>query len=250
MREIGEIQVWYADLRGLAHRLEAFRALLSPDETARAARFATAELRSRCVLRRGLLRHLLGRILGCAPATLAFAYGPMGKPFLPGGPAFNLADCKDDVLIAIAPGGEVELGVDIERLRRVPDAAGIAERFFAPEERAAFAALPGALRDEAFLNGWTRKEAFIKATGQGLSTPLDRFAVELAPGRPARLLSLDGALEAGNAADWSLFDLRPAPGTVAALAGRGGGWRPALRPAGAAGRARRAPRRWAAGPRP
>lgn len=230
MRETGEIQLCYADLRGLAHRLEAFRALLSPDEAARAARFATEELRTRCVLRRGLLRHRLGRVTGRDPASLAFAYGPMGKPSLPGGPAFNLADCKDHVLIAIAPVETVELGVDVERLRSVPDAAGIAERFFAPEERAAFAALPDALRDEAFLNGWTRKEAFIKATGQGLSTPLDRFAVELVPGRPARLLSLDGALEAGRPADWSLFDLRPAPGLVGALAVRGDGWRPVFRP--------------------
>ena len=230
MRETGEIQLCYADLRGLAHRLEAFRALLSPDEAARAARFATEELRTRSALRRGLLRHRLGRVLGRDPASLVFAYGPMGKPFLPGGPAFNLADCKDHVLIAIAPGETVELGVDVERLRSVPDAAGIAERFFAPEERDAFAALPEALRDEAFLNGWTRKEAFIKATGQGLSTPLDRFAVELTPGRPARLLSLDGALEAGRATDWSLFDLRPAPGLVGALAVRGDGWRPVFRP--------------------
>ncbi|MBK3734471.1 4'-phosphopantetheinyl transferase superfamily protein [Azospirillum brasilense] len=226
----GEIQLCYADLRGLAHRLEAFRALLSPDEAARAARFATEELRARCVLRRGLLRHRLGQVLERDPAALSFAYGPMGKPFLPGGPAFNLADCKDHVLIAIAPGATVELGVDVERLRSVPDAEGIAERFFAPEERAAFAALPEALRDEAFLNGWTRKEAFIKATGQGLSTPLDRFAVELVPGRPARLLGLDGALGAGRAADWSLFDLRPAPGLVGALAVRGDGWRPVFRP--------------------
>ncbi|NUB14732.1 4'-phosphopantetheinyl transferase superfamily protein [Azospirillum brasilense] len=234
MRETEEIQLCYADLRGLAHRLEAFRARLSPDEAARAARFATEELRTRCALRRGLLRHLLGRAMGRDPASLVFAYGPMGKPFLPGGPAFNLADCKDHVLIAIAPGAApgatVELGVDIERLRRLPDAAGIAERFFAPEERDAFAALPDALRDEAFLNGWTRKEAFIKATGQGLSTPLDRFAVELVPGRPARLLSLDGALEAGNATDWSLFDLHPAPGLIGALAVRGDGWRPVFRP--------------------
>ncbi|TWA63371.1 4'-phosphopantetheinyl transferase [Azospirillum brasilense] len=226
----GEIQLCYADLRGLTHRLEAFRALLSPDEAARAARFATEELRARCVLRRGLLRHRLGRVTGRDPAALVFSYGPMGKPSLPGGPAFNLADCKDHVLIAIAPGDAVELGVDVERLRSVPDAAGIAERFFAPEERAAFAALPEALRDEAFLNGWTRKEAFIKATGQGLSTPLDRFAVELTPGRPARLLGLDGALEAGRAGDWSLFDLRPAPGLVGALAVRGEGWRPVFRP--------------------
>lgn len=230
MRKTGEIQLWYADLRGLAHRLDAFRALLSPDEAARAARFATEELRTRCALRRGLLRHLLGRVLGRDPASLAFAYGPMGKPFLPGGPAFNLADCKDHVLIAIAPVERVELGVDVERLRSVPDAAGIAERFFAPEERDAFAALSDALRDEAFLNGWTRKEAFIKATGQGLSTPLDRFAVELTPGRPVRLLGLDGALEAGSALDWSLFDLRPAPGLVGALAVRGEGWRPTFHP--------------------
>ncbi|MBK3801003.1 4'-phosphopantetheinyl transferase superfamily protein [Azospirillum brasilense] len=230
MRKKEEIQLCYADLRGLAHRLEAFRALLSPDEAARTARFATEELRTRCALRRGLLRHLLGRVTGRDPASLAFAYGPMGKPSLPGGPAFNLADCKDHVLIAIAPCATVELGVDVERLRRLPDAAGIAERFFAPEERDAFAALPDALRDEAFLNGWTRKEAFIKATGQGLSTPLDRFAVELTPGRPARLLSLDGALEAGDATDWSLFDLRPAPGLVGALAVHGDGWRPVFRP--------------------
>ncbi|QCO03511.1 4'-phosphopantetheinyl transferase family protein [Azospirillum argentinense] len=234
MRETEEIQLCYADLHGLVHRLEAFRALLSPDEAARAARFATEELRTRCALRRGLLRHLLGRATGRDPASLAFAYGPMGKPSLPGGPAFNLADCKDHVLIAIAPHETVELGVDVERLRRLPDAAGIAERFFAPEERDAFAALPDALRDEAFLNGWTRKEAFIKATGQGLSTPLDRFAVELTPGRPARLLSLDGALEAGGATDWSLFDLRPAPGLIGALAVRGDGWHPVFRPLDAA----------------
>ena len=228
----GDVHVWYADLRALAGRLDAFRALLSPDETARAARFRTEQLRERCVLRRGLLRTLLGRATGRAPESLAFDYGPQGKPSLPGGPAFNLADCKDDVLIAIAPARE--LGVDIERLRSVPDADGIAKRFFAPTEYAAFSAVPEPQRDEAFLNGWTRKEAFIKATGAGLSVPLDRFAVELVPGRPARVLSVDPALEAGAAADWSMFDLRPAPGTLGALAVRGTSWRPVLRDAIAA----------------
>ncbi len=228
----GEVHVWYADLHTLAGRLEAFRALLAPDEADRAARFRTEQLRERCVLRRGLLRTLLGHATGRAPESLTFDYGPQGKPSLHGGPAFNLADCKDDVLIAIAPARE--LGVDIERLRTVPDADGIAKRFFAPPEYAAFAATPEPQRDEAFLNGWTRKEAFIKATGAGLSMPLDRFAVELVPGRPARILNVDPALEAGGAADWSLFDLRPAPGTLAALAVRGGGWRPVLRNATAA----------------
>lgn len=230
----GTIQVWYADLGALAGRLEAFRALLSPDEAERAARFRTETLRERCVLRRGLLRHLLGRATGRDPAGLSFAYGPQGKPFLADGPAFNLADCKDDVLVAIAPAGAapaLPLGVDIERLRTVPDADGIAERFYAPAERAAFRAVPEPLRPQAFLNGWTRKEAVIKATGAGLSMPLDRFAVELTPGRAARLLWMDPALGVGAAEDWSLFDLEPAPGWVAALALRGAGWRPVLRPA-------------------
>lgn len=230
----GGIEVWYADLRTLASRLEEFRALLSPDEAARAARFRTEPLRDRCVLRRGLLRRLLGRATGRPPESLAFAYGPQGKPSLPGGPAFNLADCKDEVLVAIAPATAppaLDLGVDIERLRTVPDADGIARRFFAPAEHAAFLAVPETLKDRAFLNGWTRKEAFIKATGAGLSMPLDRFAVELTPDRAPRLLSVDESLGAGLAEDWSLFDVAPAPDTIAALAVRGTGWRLDLRPA-------------------
>jgi len=222
MLKDGEIRVCYADLRALGGRLEELRALLSPEEAERAQRYKTEELRDRCVLRRGLLRVLLGRCTGRAPGTLVFEYGPQGKPSLEGGPAFNLADCKDDVLIAVAPA--VELGVDIERMRTLPDADGIAERFFAPAERAAFFALPQEQRAEAFMNGWTRKEAFIKATGAGLSMPLDKFAVELTPGAPARLLSVDESLGAGRAEDWSFFDLRPAPGLVAALAVRGQGW--------------------------
>ncbi|MBP2296351.1 4'-phosphopantetheinyl transferase family protein [Azospirillum rugosum] len=229
----GAIEVWYADLGALSGRLEAFRALLSPDEAERAARFRTEPLRERCVLRRGLLRHLLGRATGRNPASLSFAYGPQGKPFLADGPAFNLADCKDDVLVAIAPPGAtptLPLGVDVERLRTVPDADGIAERFFAPAEHAAFRAVPEPLRPRAFLNGWTRKEAVIKATGAGLSMPLDRFAVELTPGRPSRLLWIDPSLGEGEAEDWALFDLQPATDRVAALAVRAGGWRPLLRP--------------------
>lgn len=222
MLKDGEIRVCHADLRTLAGRLEAWRPLLSPDEVERAARYKTAELRDRCVLRRGLLRVMLGRCTGRAPADLRFDYGPQGKPLLAGGPAFNLADSKDEVLLAVAPA--VDLGVDIERMRTLPDADGIAERFFAPAERAAFAAVPEPLRAEAFLNAWTRKEAFIKATGAGLSMPLDKFAVELTPGRPPCLLSIDDSLGAGRAEDWSLFDLRPTPETIAAVAVRGIGW--------------------------
>lgn len=222
-----EIEVWVADLRALAEWLPALHPLLSPDEAERAARFRPEPLRDRFVLRRGLLRVLLGRAAGRLPEALVFEHGPHGKPALPGGPAFNLSDCKDDLAIAMGPAGApgLELGIDVERQRAVPDAAGIAGRFFAAEERAALAALPPDRQAEGFLNGWTRKEAFIKATGAGLSMPLDRFAVDLAPERPARVLRMDPALAAGHAEDWSLFDLRPAPGLIAALAVRGTGWR-------------------------
>lgn len=219
------IQVWFADLTRLETRLEEMRRLLTEEEEARADRFATGRLRARFILRRGLLRLLLGRYTGRSPAGLAFTYGEHGKPALPGGPAFNLADSEDSVAIAIAAGGE--LGMDIERLRVIPDAEPMAERFFAPAEAAALKALPPDRRNEAFLLGWTRKEAVIKAVGTGLSLPLDRFAVELVPDRPARLLSVEETLRpvAGIPEDWTMEDLRGLPGTVAAVAMKSPGWR-------------------------
>lgn len=220
------IRVWFADLRHLRGRLAATRALLSPDEAERADRFALPRLTDRFVLRRGLLRALLGRCTGRAPESLRFDYGRHGKPALPGGPDFNLADSEDMLAIAVAAGGE-GIGVDIEVLRPVESADGIAERFFHPAEHAALRALPAGERDEGFLLAWTRKEAFIKAAGVGLSMPLDRFAVSVTPGAPVAVLAVEEELraDAGRAEDWSLFDRRILPGTVAALAARGGGWR-------------------------
>ncbi|MCG5240730.1 4'-phosphopantetheinyl transferase family protein [Azospirillum doebereinerae] len=218
------IRVWFADLRSLGGRLDALRALLSDDERDRAGRFAMEKLTNRFILRRGLLRALLGRCAGRAPEDLRFDYGSHGKPSLAGGPSFNLADSEDFVAIGVTPSGGI--GVDIERLRMIESANDIAERFFHAGEHATLAALPPDRRDEGFLLAWTRKEAFIKAAGVGLSMPLDQFAVTVTPGGPVAVLSIDAALraEVGAPEEWTLFDRRILPGTVAAVAARGSGW--------------------------
>ncbi len=220
----GTIRVWFADLRALGGRLERLRALLTPDEIDRAERFTMERLTNRFILRRGLLRVLLGRCAGQAPERLRFDYGSHGKPALAGGPSFNLADSEDSVAIAVAAEGRI--GVDIERLRDIDSADGIADRFFHANECAALRALPPERRDEGFLLAWTRKEAFIKAAGLGLSMPLDQFAVAVTPGAPVAVLSIGPELRdaAGTAGDWSLFDHRVLPDTVAAVAAHGAGW--------------------------
>jgi 4'-phosphopantetheinyl transferase len=244
----GEIHLWAVPLDPPPEREAALRLLLAADELARADRFRFDRHRRRFAVGRGRLRELLGGYLGVAPAVLAFGYGEKGKPVLAGPPAavggglaFNLSNSHELALVAVAAGGEprggagadpgggaapgarpaIELGVDVEHLRPMPDALAIAERYFSPAERRVLAAVPAAQRDEAFFNCWTRKEAYLKAIGDGLSVPLDRFDVTLAPGQPARFLALDG--DPGRAARWSLFHLRPAPGYVGALAVPGAG---------------------------
>ncbi|CAO3439445.1 4'-phosphopantetheinyl transferase family protein [Azospirillum endophyticum] len=220
----GVIRVWFADLAGLSAHRGAMRALLSDDELERADRFLMERLTDRFILRRGLLRLLLGRCTGRDPAGLAFDYGTHGKPTLSGGPSFNLSDSEDSLAIAVAAEGRI--GVDIERLRPIESADGIADRFFHAAECAALWALGPERRDEGFLLAWTRKEAFIKAAGVGLSMPLDQFAVEVTPGAPPALLEIGESLrgEVGVPADWSLFDRRVLPGTIAAVAAHGTGW--------------------------
>jgi 4'-phosphopantetheinyl transferase len=199
---------------------------LAADEIARAERFYFQKDREHFIVARGLLRLILSCYLYVAPDQLRFCYGSHGKPALAitSGQdrlCFNLAHAHGLALYAVARGREV--GIDLERLRLIPDAEQIAARFFSPRENAVFRALPSSKRQEAFFNCWTRKEAYIKAVGDGLARPLDRFEVSLRPGEPARLLSVEG--DAQEASRWVLQDLTPAPGYVAAIAVEGHGWR-------------------------
>ncbi|MEP6707251.1 MAG: 4'-phosphopantetheinyl transferase superfamily protein [Pyrinomonadaceae bacterium] len=175
---------------------------------------------------RGILRRLLGRYLEMEPDRLRFSYGPHGRPALVEpdvgrGLCFNLSHSNGLALYAFTR--HREIGIDIERVRPEMVNEQIAERFFAPEEVTSLRALRSDIQLEAFFHCWTRKEAFIKAGGEGLSLPLDRFVVSLRPGEPAAILSIEG--DAETAALWSLREIRPGTGYVAALAVKGHGWR-------------------------
>jgi 4'-phosphopantetheinyl transferase len=221
-----EIHVWHVSLDRPPSDVRRLARTLSPDEEERARRYRGERLRERFIVGRGILRMLLSRYVGRPPGRLRFAYGARGKPAL--APAegsdlrFNVSHSDGLALYAFARGREV--GVDVERLRELPRAERIAERFFSTEETAALKAEPAERRVEAFFTCWTRKEAYIKARGDGLAHPLDQFAVSLVPGEPARLwVAGDG--DAREIARWSLDALPLAPGYVAALAARGRGWR-------------------------
>jgi len=157
--------------------------LLDAEECERAARFRFEADRRRFIVRRGRLRERLGERTGQAPERLAFGIGPFGKPELPGGPRFSLSHSGERMMLAIS---DVEVGCDIERHRPLDDWRAIADRLFAPGERAQLAALDEAEGRAAFFRCWARKEAFVKALGQGLSYPLDAFEVTVGP--EARLL--------------------------------------------------------------
>jgi 4'-phosphopantetheinyl transferase len=200
--------------------------VLSTEERARAGRFHFQQDRDAFTAARGTLRRLLGSYLDRQPEDLRFVLGPHGKPaLLPGTPEaalrFNVSHSGELALIACAWNREV--GVDVEKHR--PGFAGeaIARRFFSAVEVTSLMALPEAQREAAFFACWSRKEAYIKARGRGLSLSLASFDVSLAPGEPAALLaSRDDPREEGR---WSLRALDVVDGYSAAVVVEGKGWR-------------------------
>jgi len=219
-----EVHVWRIDLMTSPRAGSTLYDTLSEDEVARAARFIYDRHRDAFIAARSSLRMILGRYLARSPASLAFTYGPYGKPYLAqegegSGLQFNLSHAGAMALVAVVQGRDV--GVDIERIEAGRAHEEIAERFFAAEEVEAFRSVPQAARVEAFFNGWTRKEAFMKASGQGLTLGLDRFCVTLRPGEPAAVLST--AWDPDEAGRWSMTALYPAPNYAAALAVEGKG---------------------------
>jgi 4'-phosphopantetheinyl transferase len=165
---------------------------------------------------------VLGAYLNRPPAELRFAYGSMGQPRLLDSGAdldlrFNLSHSGDLLLLGVARGRAV--GVDLEPVRSLSHRPAIERRVFSAGERRMLSQLPAEQRTEAFFNGWTRKEAFAKATGEGMWAAMGRIEVALAPGEDASLLTLDRSTEA--AAGWTLFHLEPAAGFVGAAAVEG-----------------------------
>ena len=219
----GDVQVVIASLDDRNARAGAER-VLSADDLARAARFRFARDRDRFVAGRALLRRSLGRYLGRPADELELDYGLRGKPRVGGADAeaglcFNVSHSGGTALFAYA--WERELGVDVERYPAPFDGDDVARHFFAPAEVARLDRLGAAERSAGFLRCWTRKEAYIKARGDGLYLPLDGFEVSLEPAAPAALLVTRGDIDDGKR--WSLVDLTAhVTGHVAALAIAGG----------------------------
>lgn len=211
------VTVWAVPLDPAAPPEAAAVAELSDDERARAARLVHDAVRNRWLHGHVATRRILARALGVAPARIAFGAGEAGKPFVatPAGTGieFSYSDSGELALVAVAHG--VPVGVDVERMRDQPTLLQVAERMFAREEVAALTALPDASRLDAFYRIWTRKEAYLKAIGAGLTYGLGRFAVTH-DAVDARLLHLDG--EGSAAAGWSLRSLEVPGGHAAALA--------------------------------
>lgn len=217
-----QVHVWRDSLSRAPAEVARLRNLLAPDERHRADRFRFERDRSNYIVGRATLRQLLARYLDAAPGDLEIGYGEFDKPYLAGGPSFNLSHSGTVVLYAFAAAGELGIDVELEH----PDFAHerIAERFFSPAEVSVLHSLPEEVQARAFLTCWTRKEAFIKARGDGLTLALDSFDVTFAPEAPAALLRT--AWSRDEPAQWHLEDLSdPHMGYYAAVALRGQGWR-------------------------
>lgn len=214
-----EVHVWRVALDMPASNLQQFSAILGDDERFRADRFRFPQHRHHFIAARGALRTLVGRYAGMPPEKLRFEYNQYGKPALAEELnvsllQFNLSHSGELALYAFTYGRE--LGIDIEwTRRRIDQIDQIARRYFSEAEHTALSALPEHLRQQAFFNCWTRKEAYIKARGQGLSLPLHQFDVTLAPGEPAQLLATRD--DPAQLARWSMQALQPGTDYVGAL---------------------------------
>ncbi|MBV8114245.1 MAG: 4'-phosphopantetheinyl transferase superfamily protein [Silvibacterium sp.] len=208
--------------------LEPYSRLLGAEERDRAARFRFPHLTHRFIVDHGRVRLILGACSEIAPEDIAFAVNEYGKPELanpgatgPGRLRFNLSHTEGLTLLALCL--DADLGVDVEAVRAMNDLELIAESHFSSREIAALRAVDPVDRERAFFRCWTRKEAFLKAHGRGLSIPLDSFAVSLAAEALPALLECRWDPE--EIQRWSLLSLDPGPNFVSALAIRLGDWR-------------------------
>lgn len=217
-----EVHVWRAHLDSEIPFLERFEGVLSVPEQERAARFVLQRDRIRFVVGRGVLRFVLARYTGWPATMVPLTLGPAGKPRLPVDEAgaatcFNVS--HSDGLVVCAVARDREIGIDIEALRPSTSYREIAEHSFSPVELAEWRALPPEHLLEGFFMCWTRKEAYVKAVGAGLSLSLRSFAVSLTPGRPAVLTSED-------AEKWAMRSFCPDQGYVGAIVAEGSDWSP------------------------
>jgi 4'-phosphopantetheinyl transferase len=211
--------VWCVSLEVDKDSLESFQQLLSEDERNKIKRLRFEKARNNFIAARYYLRLIVAPYLNAEPKDLEFKYGPYGKPLLAEkfestGTCFNMSHSHGLALYAVTSGRAV--GVDIEKVRLDLDCIKIAERYFSPQEVEALRKLPKDKQRQGFFNCWTRKEAYLKAKGEGFSSPADRFQVSLAPGEPAALIG--HRLDPSEVSKWSIEDLNVGDVYTAALA--------------------------------
>jgi 4'-phosphopantetheinyl transferase len=221
-----EVQLWRADLEAVRADEARWQKLLSSDESTRASRFHFSRDRQRFVASRALLRTILASYLATDPNALSFSYSKKEKPSLGpvhagSGITFNISHSGGIALFAFTR--RREIGVDVEQVRSDFDLEAIARRFFSAHEQAQLDALPPEEKAAAFFRCWTRKEAYIKATGDGLSLPLTQFDVSLGAGDTTALLATRP--DSSGAGRWLLQEVPAGPGYVAALCVSGRDWK-------------------------
>ncbi len=211
-----EVHLWYQHLGGETADVGPFHGLLSADERDKASRYHFDRHRNDFTVTRGMLRILLASYLTKLPESFSFSYSAQGKPALANDDTnlrFNVSHTDGLAALAFARGREI--GVDVEKMRPDLEAKTLAERFFSASERQYISRLTGRVLNEAFFRCWTRKEAFIKAKGGGLSIPLHQFDVSIAEDQPAALLGTRP--DPSEANRWSLHNLPVKDGYAGAL---------------------------------
>lgn len=201
----GEIHVWRIDLDIPDDRWRALLSLLAVDELAKAERFHFAKHRRRTIVSHAALRILLGRYLARPPRGIAFSYNSHGKPRLAGEGQrirFNLSHTEEIMLVAFVLDSEV--GIDIEAVTRTVDYMGVGQRWFSALESRTLQSLPEQERVDAFFRAWCRKEAYIKARGEGMAHPLQRFSVALDKHESRLVEHLD---DSGETSRWTFIDI-------------------------------------------
>jgi len=220
-----EVQLWRVDLEAIRANEPRWQEFLSGDESERASRFYFLRDRQSFVASRAVLRMILAGYLAADPGSLSFSYSKREKPSLGSAYAgsdirFNVTHSGDIAMLAFSR--QREIGVDVEQIRSDVEVESIARRFFSTSERMQLAALPSEEKVDAFFRCWTRKEAYIKATGDGLSLPLDQFDVSLGMEESNALLATRP--DESEANRWLLREVPTHPGYVAAVCARGQDW--------------------------
>jgi 4'-phosphopantetheinyl transferase len=220
-----EVQLWLVDLEAVRANESRWQEILSGDESERASRFYFLRDRQSFVASRAVLRMILAGYLAVDPGSLNFSYSKREKPFLGAAYAesdirFNVTHSGDIAMLAFTR--QREIGVDVEQIRSDVEVESIARRFFSTNERMQLAALPSEEKVDAFFRCWTRKEAYIKATGDGLSLPLDQFDVSL--GMEAGNALLATRPDESEVSRWLLREVPTEPGYIAAVCARGQDW--------------------------